>query len=209
MDHDEKLETRTIGRYLDMVASDAPAPGGGSVAGVVGALAAALGEMVVHLTDDPHAELVEAGDRLASLRASAVASGAADELAYPAYLEAARMPKSTPEEKARRQAMMQEAMREAAAIPMQLAETGIEILETLQPVMLHGNPRVLSDGEVAMIFARACVDASLVNVRVNLAYIKDAGTTGHLAGHAHKLEQHAGQLVDSLRKQLSDRTTAS
>lgn len=209
MDHDEQLEARTIGRYLEMVASDAPAPGGGSVAGIVGALAAALGEMVVHLTEQPDSELTTAGERLASLRASTVASGAADELAYPAYIEASRMPKGTQEEKARRKAMMQEAMREAAAIPMQLAETGIEILEALQAVMLHGNPRVLSDGEVAMILARACVDASLVNVRVNLAYIKDPETTGHLAGHAHKLEQHAGQLVDSLRKQLATRTSAS
>lgn len=205
MDHDEKLEARTIGRYLEMVAGDAPAPGGGSVAGVVGALAAALGEMVIHLTDAPTDELAQAGERLASLRSSTVASGAADELAYPAYLDASRLPKGTPEEKTRRKAMMQEAMQEAAAIPMQLAETGIEILETLQAVMLHGNPRVLSDGEVAMILARACVDASLVNVRVNLSFIKDPETTGHLAGHVHKLEQHAGQLVESLKKQLADR----
>lgn len=205
MDHDSKLEARTIDTYLDMVASDAPSPGGGSVAGVVGALGAALGEMVISLTDAPADELVKAGERLASLRASAIASGAADELAYPAYLEASRMPKSTDEEKSRRKAMMQEAMQEAAAIPMQLAETAIEILEALQPVMLHGNPRVLSDAEVAAILARACVDASLVNVRVNLAYIRDPETSGHLAGHAHKIEQHAGQLVDSLRKQLADR----
>lgn len=205
MDHDERLEARSIGRYLEMVASDAPAPGGGSVAGVVGALSAALGEMVVQLTHQPTEELAAAGERLATLRASTVASGAADELAYPAYLDASRMPKDTEEEKARRTAMMQEAMREAAAIPMQLAETGIEILETLQAVMLHGNPRVLSDAEVAMIFARACVDASLVNARVNLPYIKDPETTGHLAGHAHKLEQHAGQLVESLSKQLAER----
>lgn len=205
MDQDQKLEARTIGTYLGMVASDAPAPGGGSVAGVVGALAAALGEMVIALTESPQAELVEAGDRLAALRASSIASGGADELAYPAYLEASRMPKTTDEEKARRKAMMQEAMQEAAAIPMQLAETGIEILEALQVVVLHGNRRVVSDAEAAMIFARACVDASLVNVRVNLAFIKDPETSGHLAGHAHKIEQHAGQLVESIRHQLAAR----
>jgi methenyltetrahydrofolate cyclohydrolase len=205
MDHHEKLETRTIGSYAEMVASDAPAPGGGSVAGVVGALAAALGEMVVNLTEHPDPELAEAGEKLQALRASSLASGAADELAYPAYIDASRQPKATDEEKARRRAMMQEAMQEAAAIPMQLAESGIEILETLQPVILHGNPRVLSDAEVAFILARACVDASLVNVRVNLAYIKDKELSGSLAGHAHKIEQHASQLVESLHAQLADR----
>jgi methenyltetrahydrofolate cyclohydrolase len=204
-DHHEKLEDRSVGTYVEMVASDAPAPGGGSVAGVVGALAAALGEMVVNLTENAGPELIEAGNRLQSLRASSLASGAADELAYPAYIDASRLPKSTPEEKARRKAMMQEAMQEAAAIPMQLAETAIEILETLQPVVLRGNPRVVSDAEVAMILSRACVDASLVNVRVNLAYIQNKETSGNLAGHAHKIEQHAAQLVESLRSQIAER----
>lgn len=205
MDQDQKLESRTIADYLDMVASDAPAPGGGSVAGVVGALAAALGEMVINLTDAPPASLKNAAEKLAALRASAIASGGADELAYPAYIEASRMPKGTDEEKSRRKAMMQEAMQEAAAIPMQLADTSIEILEALQEVMVNGNPRVLSDAEAAAVLARACVDVSLVNVRVNLAYIKDPDVSGTLAGHAHKLEQHAGQLVESLRKQQAQR----
>lgn len=205
MDHDEKLEARQISTYLEMVASDAPAPGGGSVAGVVAAIGAALAEMVVSLTDSPSDELLQAGEKLAALRASSIASGAADELAYPAYLEASRMPKSTDEEKSRRKAMMQEAMLEAAAIPMQLAETGIEILETIQAVMEHGNPRVLSDAEVAMILARACIDSSLVNVRVNLAYIRDPMTTGNLAGRTHKIEQQAGQLVENIRQQLANR----
>lgn len=198
------LEHRQISAYLESVASAEPAPGGGSVAGVVMALGTALGEMVANLTEDAPLELTEALERLAALRASAVASGAADELAYPAYLEASRMPKSSDEEKARRKAMMQGAMEEAAAIPMQLAETGVEILEALQAVTIHGNKRVMSDAEVAIILVRAAIESSLVNVRINIDLIRDADVSSHLESHARTIEDHASRLVEALQRQLAD-----
>jgi formiminotetrahydrofolate cyclodeaminase len=200
----DALQDRRIGDYLERVASSEPAPGGGSVAGVVMALGASLGEMVANLTDDAAQDLVAATARLTALRSSAVTSGAADELAYPAYLEASRMPKASEEEKARRKAMMQGAMEEAAAIPMQLAETGVEILEALQAVVLHGNRRVMSDAEVAIILARAAIDASLVNVRVNSDLIRDPETSANLETHARAIEDHAARIGDALARQLAE-----
>lgn len=205
MDHDEKMESRPIGDYLDALASDAPAPGGGSVAGLVGALAAGLGQMVVSLTRDAPDELVQANERLAALRASMIASGAADELAYAGYVDASRMPKSTPEEKGLRRATMQEALKEAVAVPMQLAETASELLETLDPVIRLGSKHVISDAEIGITLALACVDASLVNVRVNIPMIRDKEMAGNLAGHAHKIEQRAHQLAENLRATLAER----
>src|SRR5699024_3808970 len=105
------------------LASSEPSPGGGSVAGLVSALAAGLGGMVASLTRDADPSVVDAASRLADLRASALASGAADELAYGGYIKASRMPKSTDEEKARRRTAMQEAMQEAASVPLNLACT--------------------------------------------------------------------------------------
>lgn len=205
MDHDEKMESRPIGDYLDALASDAPAPGGGSVAGLVGALAAGLGQMVVSLTRDAPDELVQANERLAALRASMIASGAADELAYAGYVDASRMPKSTSEEKDLRRATMQEALKEAVAVPMQLAETASELLETLDPVIRLGSKHVISDAEIGITLALACVDASLVNVRVNIPMIRDKEMAGNLAGHAHKIEQRAHQLAENLRATLAER----
>lgn len=205
MDHDEKMESRPIGDYLDALASDAPAPGGGSVAGLVGAFAAGLGQMVVSLTREAPDELVQANERLAALRASMIASGAADELAYAGYVDASRMPKSTPEEKDLRRATMQEALKEAVAVPMQLAETASELLETLDPVIRLGSKHVISDAEIGITLALACVDASLVNVRVNIPMIRDKEMAGNLAGHAHKIEQRAHQLAENLRATLAER----
>lgn len=204
-DYDEKMEARSIGDYLDALASSAPAPGGGSVAGLVGALAAGLGEMVVSLTRDPAPELTEAAVHLSRIRASSIASGAADELAYSGYVRASKMPRETEEDKARRKATMQEALEEAAAVPLELALTSIQLLEALDPVVRLGSKQVLSDAAIAIALSMACVEASLINVRINLPMIKNPEIAGSLRGKAQKAEQHAAALADKLRAELAKR----
>lgn len=207
MGQQDQIESRTIGDYLDALASSEPAPGGGSVAGLVGALAVGLGAMVVSLTRDASQELIDAGRRLDALRSSMIASGAADERAYAGFVRATKMPKSTDEEKANRRHAMQQALQEAAAVPMQLAETGVELLREMKCIVAHGSKHVLSDAAIAVILASACVDTSLINVRVNLPMIKDPELRNRLTDHAITLEQQAHELAESLRSMLDDRNT--
>src|SRR5215213_2755238 len=93
-----------------------PAPGGGSVTAVVGALAAALGEMVANLTlgreryADAEATLRPARDRLTVLRVSLLDAAAADEAAYQAYRNAANLPRTSGDEKTARLDAMQRAL---------------------------------------------------------------------------------------------------
>src|SRR5215203_509575 len=95
---------RTLEGYIDEVASAAPAPGAGSVTGVIGALSAALGQMVLNFTDAPDGEETKRRDELlAALRAcqSRLMQGAdEDEVAYQGYRNAADLPRGTAEEKA-------------------------------------------------------------------------------------------------------------
>jgi methenyltetrahydrofolate cyclohydrolase len=205
MQQPEPLESRTIGSYLDALASSAPAPGGGSVAGLVGALAAGLAQMVISLTSDADAELSETAHMLSSLRASSLASGEADELAYSGYLDASKMPKSTPEEKDLRRATMQGAIRHAAEVPLELAATSLRLLDHLAPVVKHGNPYVLSDAEIAIALAVACVDASLVNVRINLPLIRDIEAADAIRGKAQEIELQSRQRAERLRQDLASR----
>jgi formiminotetrahydrofolate cyclodeaminase len=207
MEHDAKLEDRTISAYLDAIASDAPAPGGGSVAGVVGGFAAALAEMVANLTKDPSPELIAARDQLTALRASTVAFGAADELLYPAYIASTKKPKNTDDEKQLRKTAMQEAIMEAAATPMQLAEAAVNVLEALKPVIDHGNKNVLSDAEVSIILAEACIAASMVNVRVNVRMIRDDDSASNISSRAKALQEKSDQLIATLRERLSARAS--
>ncbi|HWV25315.1 MAG TPA: cyclodeaminase/cyclohydrolase family protein [Thermomicrobiales bacterium] len=201
----ETIENRRIGEYLDALTSSAPAPGGGSVAGLTGALAAGLGEMVVSLTRDPDPSVIEAGARLADLRASALTSGAADELAYGGYVRASKMPKSTDEEKARRLATMQEALQEAAVVPLELARTSMLILEQLDPIIRHGNKYVISDGAAAISLCLSCIDICMINANANLPRIKNAQVAESLRKTAHDTEQRARTLADQLRALYAER----
>jgi len=201
----DPLISRPIGAYLDALASSEPAPGGGSVAGLVGALAAGLGQMVVSLTQDAPPELTSATAELGRLRKAALASAQADEGAYSGYLEASRLPKGTPEEKAQRRAAMQRAILHAADVPLTLAGTGFQMLETLAPVIAHGNPYVLSDAEIAITLAQVCVDASLVNVRINLPLIKDPDAAASIKERGETLKHDAMQQAQELRAALAAR----
>jgi formiminotetrahydrofolate cyclodeaminase len=204
-DHEERLEDRTIGNYLDALASSAAAPGGGSVAGLIGALSAALGEMVISLTRNADPALEEVAGKLRAFRSSAMASSAADEMAYSSFVDASRMPKETGEDKARRTATMQEALEEAAAVPLELAGTAIQLLEHFEPVVRLGSKHVLSDMATAITLAVACVDCSLINVRVNLPMMKNIEVAGSLRGKAQKVEQQAHALAEELRDELNKR----
>lgn len=201
------LAERTIGAYLEKLSSSDPAPGGGSVAGLVGALAAGLGQMVVSLTlkGGNHALLAEHVETLEAARASLLAAAVADERAYSAYVDATRMPKSTDSDKAARRAAMQAAIVHAASVPLILAEAACGLLEELGPVVQHGTAHALSDAEMAVILADTSVSAGLVNVRVNIPLIKDEAKARALTSRAIAVEQKADRLAAELHEALVQR----
>lgn len=204
--HQDELQNRAIGDYLDALASDSTAPGGGSVAGMVTALAAGLGEMVVSLTRDADPAVTAAGSRLTDLRTSALASGAADEMAYSGYVRSTRMPRSTEEEKARRRAKMQDAIQESTAVPLELARTAVLILEQLDPIVRLGNRYVISDAAAAISLCIATVEICMINVDSNLPLIRDTQVAESLRTTARATEQRARALADQLRAQFAART---
>ena len=191
------IADRTIGQYLATLGSSDPTPGGGSAAGVIGALGSSLGLMVIALTDLEASEaggvLREAQQTLTALRDRFTNLARQDEEVYQGYRDAAALPKATPNEKAARREAMQSALKRAASVPLAMCEASVSLAETLAPVHEHGNTFLLSDARIGSLCARACFDASRVNVEVNLAMIKDAAwvaeTTGQLDTLAQQLEQ--------------------
>lgn len=167
-----------VAHYAADVASASPAPGGGSVAGVVGALAAALAEMVGHLsagrmpadTDTPFQPDIDAAARQ---RARLLELASADEAAYSDYVNATKLPKATDEEKATRRDAMQAALAGAAEVPLAIAAACQEILTLLDPLAQYGNKHVISDVVVAAMCAEVAARAALLNVHVNARMIKD------------------------------------
>ena len=170
---------RGLSAYLDEVAAGTPAPGGGSVAAVVGALAAALGEMVANLTlgrekyAAADATLRPARDRLTALRASLLEGAAADEAAYQTYQDAARLPRTSESEKTARTAAMQRALIAATDVPLGVIRSVREVAEILATVAREGNPHVRSDAALGALLAETALRGALLNVRGNAAMLED------------------------------------
>lgn len=207
MTNHQPLAQRTIGDYLHALGSAQPAPGGGSVAGLVGALAAGLGQMVVSLSHkaESDASLDAQFETLAGARALLLALAAADERAYSAYVDATRMAKDTDEEKATRRTTMQAAIVNAATVPLALAEAACGLLEELVPVIRTGTAHALSDAEIAVILAHTAVTAGLFNVRVNVPLIKDEERARALSDRAAAVQDKADRHAAEARVALAAR----
>lgn len=194
MDASSLEAPRTLAGYLDEVASGAPTPGGGSVAGIVGALAAALGEMVVHLSEgrgaDPEAEqaLQTAGRNLSDLRAALAAAAEADERAYAGYRAAASLPRSCAPEKLARKAAMQAALTDATEVPLAIARAAAETAEILEEVARLGNPHLRSDAALGALLAEAALRGALLNIRGNAALLRDDARAAAYLEDADRLE---------------------
>jgi formiminotetrahydrofolate cyclodeaminase len=168
-----------ITAYLDDLASNKPAPGGGSAAALAGALGAALGSMVANFTvgkekfaaveEQVQAALAECE----RLRGELTALVQADVEAYSKYAAATCLPKNTEEEKARRAVAIQQAMKIAAAVPMEVCRKCAEVLKVSQELLEMGNPNLVSDVGCAAELVFAALRAALLNVEVNHAFIKD------------------------------------
>jgi glutamate formiminotransferase/formiminotetrahydrofolate cyclodeaminase len=186
---------RGLSAYIGEVAAGTPAPGGGSVTAVVGALAAALGEMVANLTlgrekyAAAEASLRPARDRLTALRLSLLESAAADEAAYQSYRDAASLPRTSDGEKTARTDAMQRALIAATEVPLAAARSAHEVAEILQFVARDGNPHVRSDAALGALLAEVALRGALLNVRGNAAMLEDRDLAGTYLADAGLLEK--------------------
>lgn len=194
--------------YLDALASAAPTPGGGSAAALVGALGAALGEMVANLTigREKFAAVEERMQTLlldlGHLRRRLTAAMQEDADAFATYMAARRLPRATPEERQARTAALQAATLAAAEAPLAVARLCAELLPLVREAATHGNPSVASDAGVAAILAEATVRSAGLNVRVNLPGIADTARRQALAEEVAALESAATPLLTEIVGQV-------
>jgi methenyltetrahydrofolate cyclohydrolase len=189
------IADRRLSAYLDDVAAGTPVPGGGSVAALVAALAAALGEMVTNLTlgrekyAGAEASLRAARDQLTALRAALLNAAAADEAAYQSYRDAASLPRTSESERAARTDAMQRALIAASDVPLGVARSAHEVAEILQSVARDGNPHVRSDAALGALLAGTAVRGALLNVRGNAAMLADRELAATYLTDAERLEK--------------------
>jgi formiminotetrahydrofolate cyclodeaminase len=170
---DTPLLNIPVSDFLERLASDAPVPGGGSVAALAGALAAALGRMVCALTagKPKFADVTPQIEPLAArlTRSELMLKRLIDEdaAAYSELSAAFKIEKSDPGRKAKIAA----AAEIAAAVPLETAAISRQVLGNLRRLESIGNPNLRSDVEAALHMARAAMLAAAANVRVNLSLL--------------------------------------
>jgi methenyltetrahydrofolate cyclohydrolase len=156
-----------LGRFLDLVASREPAPGGGASAAVTVALAAALSSMSARFSADHLVDAPALTERTEHLRSEVMPLSRADAAAYGHVLEAYRIPRGDDEEGRRQR--IREALSEAANVPLSVAEIGAEVTSIAARLAGEGNPNLRGDAVAAVELAAAGVRAAAKLVEINIS----------------------------------------
>ena len=178
------LTEQTLTTFLDDLASNSPAPGGGSVAALSGALGAALTEMVCNLTigkkkyADVEADMKAVLEKAEDMRGHFTMLIEKDTQAFNKVMEAYSLPKDTEQQKALRAAAIQGTMKEAALVPLEVMKHVIDALALAGVVAEKGNVSSVSDAGVSALMLNAACEAAALNVRINLASITDKNFVG-------------------------------
>jgi formiminotetrahydrofolate cyclodeaminase len=174
------IKDASIEQFLETLASRSPTPGGGSVVAIMGAMGAALVAMVCHLTlGKVHYEAVSEEMEAVLLEVEALRSTLlnfirADVEAFDAVMAAYSLPKATDEDKVKRSAAIQWALKGATRVPLDCAKASRRVIELSRLVAERGNTNVATDAGVAALTAFAALKSSALNVRVNTGSIKDS-----------------------------------
>lgn len=203
-----KLAELSLKKFLVSLSGDSPAPGGGSVSALAGALSAALCAMVARLTlgkekyRDAWKEMERLRDRADSLSSRLMELVEEDSAAYNKVVAAFRIPK---EDKKAREEAIQSAFKEAASVPMETLRAVGGLVDLVKTALDQGNPNCLTDAGVSVQLVRAAANGAAYNVRINLPGIKDQGFNSKLASETLELLARIEGSLKEMERVVTDR----
>jgi len=190
----KSLLKMNLREFCNETLSDSPAPGGGSVAALMGALGASLGGMVANLSagkrgwDDKLQYFSDWAVKAQKLKDELLFLVDEDTSAFNKVMDAFGLPKGSDEEKKTRAAAIESSTKYAAEIPLKVMETAAKSYELLADMAEKGNPASVSDVGVGAGATRACIDGAALNVRINLGQLKDEKFKSELSKKVDKLK---------------------
>jgi methenyltetrahydrofolate cyclohydrolase len=212
-----RLVERSVEVFLGELATESPAPGGGSAAALGGAMAAALCCMACRLTlarerfEPAWPEMRAVLERAEPLGARLRALVDEDCAAYDAVVAARRLPKGSDPERQARQRAVQEAAVRAARVPLETLETVAGLAAAVRRAAASANPACITDVGSAAAMIRAAALSAAYNVRVNLPDIADAGLRDGLsaaaAAAAAAVEENIPAVERAVETALGKRST--
>ncbi len=210
-----KLVNKSLSAFANDTASESPAPGGGSVAAYLGALAASLGTMVANISankpgwDERWQVFSTWAEKGMAIQSDLLALVDEDTAAFNRVMEAFAMPKETETDKQLRKNAIQEATRRAIEVPLQVMRRSFDAFEIIKAMAENGNPNSVSDAGVAVLCARSAVSGAFLNVRINAGGIEDRGFLKKVLAEGTALENEAlrleGEILQIVRAKIGDK----
>lgn len=211
----DRLVDMTVTQFNNVLASESPAPGGGSVAALAGSLGASLATMVSNLTHGKNgyeavwAEMEEVGVKGQALKDRLLKAIDDDTDSFNAVMAAMRLPKKTDEEIAARDLAIDEANKAATLIPYSVCEMSLACFDLIDPVAAKGNTNSVSDAGVAALCAHAGVYGAALNVRINVPGIQDKAFAKRMLDGIAEMMKQADARRDAVLKQVDKVLAAS
>ncbi|MBT3233629.1 MAG: glutamate formimidoyltransferase [Calditrichaeota bacterium] len=200
------LTSKTVTDFVEELASDSPAPGGGSVAALAGALGAGLASMVSISTYDKkgytkhNTEMDQIAIKAQELKAKLVRLIDEDTEAFNLVMAAFGLPKKTDSEKAARDEAIAGANRGATLVPFEVVKLMPELAKLAKALALHGNTNMTSDAGVAGLSAVMAVKGAAYNVMINLQSLPDDEFSKNLRAETDQLLAEVGLIADEVRE---------
>ncbi len=191
-----KYIEKSIVEYCNELSSSKPIPGGGSVSGIVGALAASLGSMVANLTigkkayEDIEDEMKDLAKSANTLKKDLLDLAEEDIRAFEPLSKAYGIKAETEEEIAYKNEVMEAALLRACSVPMLILKRSARVIKLQKIAAEKGNRLALSDAGLGALLGKAAVESAILNVYINTKYMKDRET-------AHKLNREAETYLES------------
>ncbi|MGI6321250.1 MAG: glutamate formimidoyltransferase [Bacteroidales bacterium] len=205
----EKLVDMSCVEFANESASEAPAPGGGSVSAYVGALGAAMATMVANLSshkagwDDRWEEFSDWAEKGQKLKDELLHLVDEDTASFNKIMAAFGLPKGTDEEKQIRHETIQDATKAATMVPFNTMLKAFEIFEVCKVMAEKGNPSLASDAGVGALCSRAAVMGAFLNVKINAADIEDKAFVQDLLDRGKEIEEKSAKLEKEILEMVN------
>lgn len=206
------LKELSVVDFIAETSSDSPAPGGGSIAAINAAQAAALLGMVANLTVgskkyvEVHEEMAKYAEELKKYEVEFVEDIDKDANSFNGVMKAFKLPKETEEEKAHRTSVIQEEYKKAANVPLQVGLKTMELIDYAKVLAEKGNSNAITDVGVGIMCLKLAVRGAFYNVKINLGSIKDeefvAKTKETMKEALAKLEVETNPLLEKIEAQI-------
>jgi glutamate formiminotransferase/formiminotetrahydrofolate cyclodeaminase len=200
-----RLAGMTLREFANELSLDSPAPGGGSVAALCGALSAALSAMVANLTvgkrgyEKSFSELREAAAKAQDLKEECLRAVDLDTAAFNKVMDASRLPKGSPDQQAEREAALEAATREATLVPFRVLELSVDLLRLARTAAEKGNRNSVSDAGVAALAAKTAAEGAYYNIRINLPGLRDEAFRVRIRASADAFRADAGVIAGEVQ----------